>query len=1454
MTIMKAIPQALSALLEFCVILVRHWKFATGLMLALLWSAATVAQQTQTQCYAATFAQFTGGAEHAWSGQDQSFTDAAQASFATDHDCWSDGAGGCQTLTFQGCNPAGNPSATQLYAFCLVTGSGGVGAPQGVQLTIQVDAGQVPCLYSITATPPPMSSPCKDCMLDPINPATGSVYAKEDDFAVAGGSSAVEYSRYYNSADPTGIDGVPGWRHSYGRSIFINFGTITPYLGESPLTSPQYTTPQDACVSGFAAIQGAVPAWAGATAAYNNGSCTILSGNTTIGTAEINYGFFGTPPADPVEYDAVRDDGQIIRFTLQNGVINSQPGVSLRLVQAGSGFTLTDDQDNVEVYNAAGVLQSITSRAGIIQTISYDPTGLLSGVTDSFGNSLAVSRNAQGAIASVSLSGGNTVQYIYDTLNRLITVTNADNTTQHYVYGNTTFPNALTAKIDENGTTFSTWTYDSQERATATQEMGGVEAGSLTYNSDGSVTTTDALGAVRTFNFQRVGDANAVVGISGSQCATCEDSAATTYDIAGYVNRRTDYNGNVTCYAHDPVRGVELIRVEGFAPGSTCPTNLSTYTPASGTIQRKVTTQWNPTWTEPSLITEPTRTTAFTFDSSGDILTKTITDTTVSPNVSRAWAYTYNGFGQVLTVKGPRTDVADITTYAYYTCTSGYQCGHLQSVTDSLGHITTFNSYNAYGQPLTVTDPNSVLTTLAYDARQRLTSRQDSSETTTFSYWPTGTLKTVTSPDGSDLRYTYDEAHRLIQVADGAGNTIAYTLDNLGNWTVQSAYDPSNALARTQSRTFNSVSELYQQIAAAGTSAVTTTFGYDGNGNQTSIAAPLSRNTTKAFDALNRLSQVTDPNSGVTRFTYDASDGLVKVVDPRSLTTTYTNNGFGQMIAQGSPDTGTTTVTYDSGGNIATKTDARSDTGTYTYDSLNRATRISYLDQVISFGYDSGANGVGRLTSASDANHSMSWSYDSLGRVVNKTQTVGTLSHSVGYTYTNGDMTSLTTPSGQTVNYSYSNGQVVGITVNGTALLNNITYEPFGPVSGWTWGNGTTTVRGYNADGNVSQINAGGENTSYGYDDALRIKSATNTTNAAYSWAYGYDALDRLTSAAKGSFTESWTYDADGNRLTQGGTDSSTFTPASTSNRLSSYTGWVGSGSPTYDPAGHVTQLRGGIGTYNNAGQVATINFGASTQYTYNALGQRVRKSVAGAVTDFMYDESDHLLGEYDGSGNLVEETIWLGETPVATVAPNGSGGVAINYIHTDQLNAPRKISLPSSNQLLWRWDSDPFGIGDLANDLGFNQNPSGLGVFTYYPFGFPGQYFDYETTLFHNGARDYASVYGIYLQSDPIGLYGGSSSTYTYARNNPISNIDPKGQSVEIVVPIVIVAYTCYELYCITKGIHGCVKKYPHHTDPLSSDYAGFAQCQKAVVTVCASMGAFGQDPLGNLCTGDYG
>ena len=149
-----------------------------------------------------------------------------------------------------------------------------------------------------------------------------------------------------------------------------------------------------------------------------------------------------------------------------------------------------------------------------------------------------------------------------------------------------------------------------------------------------------------------------------------------------------------------------------------------------------------------------------------------------------------------------------------------------------------------------------LITTLAYDLRQRLISRNVGGETTDYTYDAVGQLVQVTLPDGSSLSYTYDAAHRLVSIHDSLGNQIAYTLDALGNRVREQISDPGNALVQTRSRVYNGLNRLIQDIGAA---SQVTQYGYDNQGNLTSITDPLSHATTQAFDPLNRLVRMIDP-------------------------------------------------------------------------------------------------------------------------------------------------------------------------------------------------------------------------------------------------------------------------------------------------------------------------------------------------------------------------------------------------------------------------------------------------------------------------------------------------------------------------------------------------------------------------------------------------------------------
>ena len=1036
-----------------------------------------------------------------------------------------------------------------------------------------------------------------------------------------------------------------------------------------------------------------------------------------------------------------REDGTLEWFDGSGNEILNVTGAADRLVGNGSGgWNLTLANSDVESYDSNGNLTSITTRAGIVTTISYGSNGKMSQIADSFGHSLSLAYNLSSQLTTVTLpDGSSTITYSYGTVGQLTSVTYADQSTLSYEYEDTNNSWLLTGITDENGQRYATYEYDTRGLMVYEQHAGGVDVFNFSVDrqfsySSLSTSASDGLGQIRSYVFSNQNGTFKLTS-SAPYCSGCPNTNGASYDAKGNPQSLTDLNNNQTTYAYDQVRNLEISRTEGL--------NSSGQATAS---TRTTTTQWHPTLRLPSLVSvyngasatgTPVQTTSYTYDGYGNVLTKTLTDG--ATGASRTWTNTYYNSGlnsQLQTADGPRTDVADVTSFTYYNCASGAQCGQIHTVTDALGHTTTFTSYDANGMPLTISDPNGTLTVMTYDPRQRVKTRTVGGEQSSYNYYPTGQLQKVTLPDGSYLSYIYDPAHRLTEMDDAAGDRLVYTLDATGNRLQTQQYDPTGALSRTQSSVYNGLGQLWQQLTSSGAATQATVYAYDTAGNQTGIQAPLARNSSNFYDPLSRLQQTTDPAGGNTSFGYDALDHLTSVTDPRNLVTNYIYNGLGDLSRIASPDTGVTQSTFDSGGNLYTRTDARGSTATYFYDALNRMTQVVYPDQTFKYTYDQGTNAVGRLSNLTDGSGQTAFTYDALGRVIQKQQIVGSVTLAVGYSYQNSQLTSLTTPSGQTLSYAYdTSGRLSGINVNGVPLLGSVQYSPFGPVSGWTWGNGTQTARGYDLDGHLTQLSSAGTST-YTFLDDGSIASRSDDTEHDYSVVAG--ATNVSVSAS--------------------------------SNQLVNTTGTMAR-AYAYDQAGNTLSNGAATFAYNGAGRLNSAAQGTSTAtFGVNALGQRVSKSSAGVATLFAYDELGHLIGEYTAAGGLIEETVWLGDTPVATLRPNASGTVDIYYVHTDHLNTPRRVTRASDNTIVWRWSSDPFGLGFVDED------PDADGQSFVYNLRFPGQYYDVETGLSYNYHRDYDPATGRYVESDPIGLYGGSYSTYAYVGDDPANSYDPSG------------------------------------------------------------------------------
>jgi len=981
-----------------------------------------------------------------------------------------------------------------------------------------------------------------------------------------------------------------------------------------------------------------------------------------------------------------RQDGKSYNFDFVSNAWITDADIPDRLIEVkdanniriGWRYTVAAD-DSVETYTATGKLLYITDRTGRTQTLTYD-LPLASGgdgdpetldvVTDDTGRQLVFTYDIDKRIATVTDPAGGLITYGYDTQNNLVSIQYPDGRSKTYHYNEpehtsgANLPHALTGITDENGDRYATYQYQADGKAIATGHAGGADLHTLTYGTN-STTVTDPLGTQRTHTFTTILGVVKSTGQSqpgGSGCGPA--SSATTYDANGNVASRADFNGIQTCYAYDLTRNLETARVEGLASGTACPATLATYTPAPNTAERKILTEWHSSFRLPVKVTEAGRETTTVYDARGNVTSYSVKDTTTGQ--TRTWTTTYlyhPSVPGVLSQKiedGPRTDVADLTTTDYYLPDENCLGGHfgcraqVRQITNALGHVTQITRYTAHGQPEEIVDANGLTTALTYDARQRLVQRSVGSEVTLYDYDGVGQLKQVTLPNGSVVRYDYDAAHRLTDIRDEENNRIHYTLDPMGNRIQEDVFDAAGTPVATRNRVFDALNRLWQDIgavnAATGNRPVTT-YGYDANGNLKTIQPPGQPATNHQYDALNRLFLTTDALGGVSQYRYNPLDQLTEVRDPRNVTTVYQVNAFGEQTQVASPDSGTTVNTYDAAGNLKTRTDARGKESTYSYDALNRLTGISFASgNPIVFSYDQGQGGIGRLTGMSDESGTTQWAYDLHGRVTQKSILVGGVPRTLGYRYDpQGRLEALTYPSGKVLGLIWRAGKLDSMNLDGQPVVANVQYHPFSGPRQWSFGNGRVVSRGFDADSRLVSYPLGNSTRLLSFDDAGRI-THIGDSNPALNQGIEYDALDRVTAWATQLYNQGYSYDAGSNRTAaRYGAVNYGYSVAPGSNRLQSVAG------PTpktyqHDAAGNVLNDSRTTFNYNDRGRLAgASNAQGSTSYLVNGLGQRSVKTGLEGIR-FVYDESGKLLGEYDPGGGLLQETVYLGDMPVAVV------------------------------------------------------------------------------------------------------------------------------------------------------------------------------------------------------------
>jgi len=406
---------------------------------------------------------------------------------------------------------------------------------------------------------------------------------------------------------------------------------------------------------------------------------------------------------------------------------------------------------------------------------------------------------------------------------------------------------------------------------------------------------------------------------------------------------------------------------------------------------------------------------------------------------------------------------------------------------------------------------------------------------------------------------------------------------------------------------------------------------------------------------------------------------------------------------------------------------------------------------------------VGKIQQVSDPTGTYGFAYDNMGRLIGTTTQYTFLpGHNFqnGYTYdAASNRASLTAPDGSTNSYQYDTLNRLATLTNSLTGQFGFGYDALSRRTQLTRPNGVNTNYNYDSVSHLlSVMHQAGSTTldgaSYGYDFAGNRTSKTNYLNGITS-NYGYDAIYELLPVTQGgNTTETYSYDAVGNRLSSTGVPTYSY---NSSNELTSNS----SGGYTYDNNGNtLTDASGKSYTWdfeNRLTQAVVPGTGA-VAFKYDPFGRRIQKSSALGTTNYLYDRAK-LVAEFDNSGNvLARYTQSKGvDKPLAQLR---SG--TVSYYQQDGLGSVTSLT-NSAGAVAETYTYDSYGKPTASTGTLVN------------PFQYTAREFDSETDIYYYRARYFDPSAGRFLNQDPI-RFGGGTNFYAYTRNNPVIRTDPFG------------------------------------------------------------------------------
>ncbi|GGP83796.1 RHS repeat-associated core domain-containing protein [Streptosporangium pseudovulgare] len=1157
-------------------------------------------------------------------------------------------------------------------------------------------------------------------------------------------------------------------------------------------------------------------------------------------------------------YDAV---GRVLTRT---EVSEAHPtGATTTFTYDGLGRMLTQTGPGVK-----NEVTNVTHTAKVTYTYDADGNKLTETLSDLTGGDpervTTYTYDASGRVETVTDPEGSVVRTAWDTTGARVSTTDQLGVVRTFGY---------TKRGEPATTTLKNWTGS----PVSPQPAKDVVLESRSYDPGGRLAAqVDAMGRKTSYTYFADNLLSQVIAddvkLNGSTTTTTdvvlEDN---TYDPAGNLTKQVKGGGKATTeYVYD---AASRLTSTTFDPATLKRKTALEYDAANNVTKRTLTGA-DGTRTESTL---------YAYNALNQVTRQTVEngdDDLISTS-------TYDDRGLLVTATDPRGNASGATA-ADFTTEMRYDiAGQLvekisprvkveKTGSAADGRPTEKYGYDTAGLPTQTVDAEGRKLTSTFDKAGRLVSAASPP------YTPPGG-EAVTPKVGIE----YDAAGRKTKVTDERGYVTSTEYDALGNpvrvtdpgpsgpggqWVTQFDLlgEPLATIDPTGARDEATYDDLGRKITETRierrptTAAYTTTLSYDTAGNLTKSVAPDNKVTGYEVNAAGEVTASTDPNLNKSTVAYDLAGRTVKVTDPLKNATEAVYDLAGRQTgAKDLDENGKVVRTlgfgHDAAGNPTSSISGEGHVTRRTFDALGRMTSLVEpvsADKSITttFGYDA----AGARTRLTDGRGNATWTtYNTLGLAESVVEPATTAHpNAADRTWTTlydaaGNAVTTLQPGGVRIDRVFDHlGQVTKQTGAGAGAdtpERNLTYDAAGrltAIGDYTLeyndrslltkvSKATVQVAAYAYDGlgNTTQrVDTAGTST-YTYDDASRLKTATDPVTGR-TWTYGYDDADRLTSqtSANPVNTQSYTYDAV-DRLTShtlknsGGTQLSkivydwdkddnliTKTTSGTagagvntygydhSGRLTSWTAPDGKATAyEWDDAGNRIKAGDKTFVYDERNRLLS---GGGTEYTYTARGTVTTETTGGVTKNLVFDAFDQMVSDgdaaygYDALGRMTSRT--KGAAQQRFVYSGLSNDIATVTDGAGALQAKYGRDLAGGLLSLQEGGGPALGtMTDLHGDLVGTFSGTALVDSTAYdPFGevfqrsgtqrtlgYQGEYTDPDTGKVNMHARWYRPGSGTFASRDTATLEPNPSvqaNRYTYANAGPLTNGDPTGHSSE--------------------------------------------------------------------------